>query len=252
MTSADYRPTSGKAEMHLTYKCDLICVNCNRASFLRKPHTPDMTVEDAVEFFRQARELNFSPDILLIGGEPTIHPQFHEIARLAAEFNGGRVQFWSNGYRPETRAALERARDAGYGGIVGETHKPEGSQNLSIDDIFVSPKDFGYERNPCWQHASVICGISVDHEGYSPCAIGGAIDGSLRSGIRTKVLADLFDPEKVAEMTRKLCEHCGHQLSSIGIRDIPLSKWREHVEGCETRFGAKMSPTWIEAMQGRR
>ena len=38
-------------------------------------------------------------------------------------------------------------------------------------------------------------GISVDSDGYSLCPIGGAIDGLLKLGLRTKNLKQLFEKE---------------------------------------------------------
>lgn len=243
-------PTSGKAELHLTYGCDLACASCNRMSVLKNPHTPDMTLDDVREFFRQARALGWTPSILLIGGEPTAHPDFDEIVRLSREFVGrGLVQVWSNGYSQAARDALVRVNKAYDASIPAETHKPEGSRKLSIDDIFVSPADFGAPTyKPCWNHSSMICGISVDSAGYSPCAIGGMVDGFLKLGVRTKTLTDLFDPEKVAAMTRKLCEHCGQ--SQIG--EPNAAEWRAYVEKQPKRLGSHMSPTWREAAKGRR
>lgn len=36
-------PISGKAELHIMYDCTLACVNCNRLSVLRTPHTEPMS-----------------------------------------------------------------------------------------------------------------------------------------------------------------------------------------------------------------
>jgi hypothetical protein len=242
----DLRPRSNpaKCEIHVGYGCDLACANCNRMSVPRRPHTPDMTVADMVEFLRQCREIGWDPDILLIGGEPTLHPDFFEFCRLAREFKGaGLVQLWTNAYTPEARAKAAEARERYDVSVCGETAKPEGSRKLSIDDIYVSPADYGHPTyRPCWNHASQICGISVDALGYSPCAIGGMIDSVLGVGGRTKRLADLFDPAIVAELTRRLCEHCGQSISQKGLSD---AAWREYVEAQKPRvLGSFASPTW--------
>ena len=33
-----------KLEIHVDYRCDLMCTSCSRGSFLRKPHTPPITL----------------------------------------------------------------------------------------------------------------------------------------------------------------------------------------------------------------
>lgn len=250
----DLRPKSAepKAEVHLTLACDLACANCNRMSVPRKPHTPDMTLDDMREFLRQCRELDWKPSILLIGGEPTQHPDFFEFCRLAREFEGpdGLVQLWTNAYSPDARAKAAEARDRYAVSVCGETAKPEGSRKLSIDDIFVSPIDAGRPTyQACWNHSSQICGISVDANGYSPCAIGGMVDSILGIGGRTKRLADLFDVEKVAELTRNLCGHCGQSVSQNGHSD---AAWREYVTAQPKVMGSYASPTWRDPLKRAR
>jgi hypothetical protein len=212
-----------------------------------------MTLDDAREFFRQCRELNWSPSIILIGGEPTMHPDFMEFVRLSREFAGptGFVQVWSNGYTPEARELCARARNEYGVDVPAGTHKFSGSVVQPDDDIFVSPVDFGKPTySPCMIHSSTRCGISVDAGGYSLCAMGGMIDGFLELDIRTKNLADLFDPEKAAETTRKLCEHCG--LSGRSNPQATQAEWRSYVEGQQKKYGSFMSPTWLRASTGKR
>lgn len=265
----DYRPTSGKAELHLTYGCNLSCVNCNRASFLHEPHTPDMTLEDVAEFLHQAQELKWYPAILLIGGEPTLHPDFFDICELCVGFAQrgqrlglgypekgiqGLVQLWSNQQTPEIQARVAKAATLGVSCVsYADTGKPR-SQILGIKDIFVSPDDMGLPlREPCWQHSSIICGISVDAEGYSPCAIGGAVDGILACGFRTKRLADLFDVDKVGRITADMCRHCGHDIMNSGLTGvISPAEWREKVDDQPKWRAMHVSPTWQKAFEGRK
>ncbi len=246
----NYTPTSGKAELHITFRCNLQCVNCNRASFLREEHTPDMTVEDVKEFFRQANELNWNPDILIIGGEPTMHHNFEEIVALAREYKGkdGLVQVWTNG---RDREMVKHIREKYAASVPEETFKEKSRIDFPWDDYYVSPADYGMERHKCWQHGSEICGISVDSNGYMPCAVGGMIDGMLKLGLRTKRLADLFDNEKNAAITKEMCKHCGACLSQL-LKGDELTDWRNFVTSQKKRFGSYLSPTWYNATEGMR
>lgn len=245
----NYTPTSGKVEFHITYRCNLQCVNCNRASNLRNEHTPDMTVEDVKEFFRQARELNFNPDILIIGGEPTLHPNFLEIVAIAREFKGdGLVQVWTNG---RDRELVKLIREKYNASVPEETFKEKSRTDFPWDDYFISPADFGIKREKCWQHGSEICGISVDSGGYMPCAVGGMIDGMLHLGLRTKRLADLFDNDKNAAITEKMCAHCGACNSKLLVGN-DLTEWRAYLNKQPKRWGSHMSPTWTKATEGRK
>lgn len=261
-------PTSNSAEWHLVLSCNLTCSACTRGSFLREPHTEPMTIDDAHEFCRQARELNWIPGIVITGGEPTMHPDFLEMVRIATEFthsgsttrqvapNGSRsanhVRIFSNAHAERSRRLIDEAHRLYGASIVSDTWKPDGSvtgPNMYPGwglDTFVSPDDLGKPlRAPCYQHSSIICGISVDHDGYSPCSIGGALGALLGVG-KTRVLADLFDPEKMAKMTEDLCRHCG----SCAVQTNALTQ--AEVDAQPKRFGTPMSPTWVNAFEGRK
>ncbi len=204
-----------------------------------------MTLQDVIDFFTQATELNWNPDVLIIGGEPTIHPDFEEIIRIARQFKGpqGLVQVWTNG---RDRDMVNKIRHMYNASVPEETFKEKSRIDFPWDDYYTSPADYGMERHKCWQHGSEICGVSVDSGGYMPCAVGGMLDGVLKLGLRTKRLADLFDNEKNAELTKQMCKHCGACLSQLLIGD-DLVKWREYVTNQKKRFGSFMSPTWYDA-----
>lgn len=254
------RGPTAKAEWTITLACDLECSACTRASFLREPHTASMTIEDAHEFCRQASALDWHPQIIIIGGEPTMHPDFEMFVDIARGFNGCVPQVWSNGYSPKAQRRLAMVRDKAA--VVVDTQKPEGSITGPnerfkgwMDDMFVSPTDMGREsvRMTCYQHGGTgpetnpgLCGISVDHDGYAPCALGGAIESLLRVGGRTKVLADLFDQDKAAKMSEELCRHCGFQGTLQGFLT------REQVDSQPKRFGTPLSPTWEKAFEARK
>lgn len=234
----DYTPKSPKAEWHLTYRCTLSCPCCNRACFL-PPQTPDMTLDDAKEFCRQAEALSWKPRIMLIGGEPTLHRDLFAFIDVASAFNPGSVELWSNGYGGAAQKILSRVRAEGRAAVVEGTIK---NANVAHDvfDIFQSPSDYGMTREPCGTHASVEwpdCGISVDHEGYTLCCMGGAIDGLLGLGVRTKRLADLWDVDFANRQTEALCKHCGQHLGITG-RQVATS---------QVIRGTLLSPTWCEA-----
>lgn len=276
----DLTPKSGKAEIHLLYECTLACRHCNRQSFLRNGHTPPMTLDDVAEFLHQAQQLRWFPALILIGGEPTLHPQFDAICELCRSFADlgsrlglgypekglqGLVQLWSNQTTEAAREACARVRSRYNISVCEQTIKrgdtiplqiyksgaAEGYE-FDIQDIMVSPADLGYTRSHCWQHGAEICGISVDSMGYSPCSTGGAVAGMLGGQWRTKVLADLFDPDKVLEITRQLCADCGNCLSRTGIPgQVGAEEFRAELAALPRWRGMPVSPTWERALEGK-
>ena len=265
----DLLPTSNSAEWHATLSCDLSCSACSRGSFLRQPHTAPMTIEDAHEFIRQARDLRWWPGIVITGGEPTLSSHFLELVRIACEFtrepadnprpmaqsesrSARHVRIFSNRHTEKARRLCEEARDRYGASLVIETQKLAGTVRGPEDypgwglDTFVSPEDIGKPlRVPCYQHSSQICGVSVDHDGYSPCSPGGALGALLGVG-KTKRLADLFEPEKMAAMTEALCRHCGSCAVQMGVLT------QAEVDAQPKRFNTPMSKRWVAAFEGRR
>jgi hypothetical protein len=254
--------------MHITYRCNLTCTACTRESFLAEPHTPDMTVEDLHEFFRQADAIGWRdmpgpgngaerPRIVIIGGEPTLHLRFMEFVDLVQQWSQTYAQVFSNATTKKSKELLAQARGIGAS-IQADTFKPVSIR--SQKDIkegwwclttCVSPVDAGIEPlGKCFSHCSEICGFSVDHNGYSPCAVGHSASRILGLGAVTKNLADLWDEEKAKAMTFAQCLHCGWNVrgrygSHEGVE--AYEKYAAHLP--QLKNGTLVSPTWEKAFK---
>lgn len=270
----DFTPRTSKIELHLTYRCNLTCASCSRASYLRKPHTEDMTIEDAREVFRQCDELGWQPLVILIGGEPTAHPQFLDFARISREWMKrqnrvgpcSEVQVYSNGHSERERRLCDEAREKYDCSIVKSEWKPEGSRVGGEPDMpdwhlgmFVSPTDAGLPfQGTCYCHSAEICGAGADHYGYSVCptglSIGALLEGQgvLAAPVRTKRLADLFDPAWAEAATKAMCSACGYGVSKRHGKPEEREAFARYVESCEQRNGTPMSPTWLKAFEGKK
>jgi hypothetical protein len=236
----DWTPKTNIAEVHLTYRCNLRCIGCNRLSYL-PPTTPDMTLADFQSFVDQCRGLGWSPIVYLMGGEPTLHDDLAAFCRLAAELSPGRVTIISNAYGVRAQTILAEIEATGLASVSTIAQKRDGSVLHKIRGYHLAPKDEGLSRAPCYTHAgrkTTGCGISVDAVGYTVCAPGGAMDSVLGLGLRTSRLADLFDKRFAAEQTRKLCEVCGAH------KNYNPQRFR----GMKVLHGVAMSPTWSRAV----
>jgi hypothetical protein len=199
-----------------------------------------MSIEDATRFVSQCQELDWHPEIFIIGGEPTLHSDFFRFIEIANAVSH-RVVVCSNGFSEDSRKKLARIRSENLCRIEESTIKAAGSVVHGQADLFLAPIDYGNDRRePCPCHsARGSCGISVDAGGYTVCPCGGAIDGVLGLGVRAKRLVDLFDAEFATEQTQQLCRRCG---AFTGVD-------RQRLEKATMRDGTLFSPTWFEAVK---
>ena len=196
-----------RADVHLTYKCNLSCPSCNRGCFTKLKQTPDMTLEIFERFLEDSKKLNLECEVLLVGGEPTLHKDLLEFIRLT-EQAGRKMLIHTNSYSEKSKEVLkEVAKTSCEIASVGFTDY--GNKFFINDTTFISPDDMGFERNgPCtvWDTCG---GFSVDSLGYTPCSIGGMIANFICHSIRTPNLADLLDEKYIKFALKELCKHCG-------------------------------------------
>lgn len=215
-------------EAHLTYRCSLACVNCNRGCNVSQTHTPDMTMDD----LRCAAEITPNVSgIVLIGGEPTLHRHCVEMGKLAKAL-APIVRIYSNAHTAASRAVLEELAALGIHNNGG-TEKAEAVVHKV--NPFISPADYGLTRQPCQWWGKRRCGYSVDHGGMTQCSIGGMIDGILGLGVRSWAWKEIEEPERI----KALCRHCGAFFT-----DWPAMGGPEQV----TVRGQQMSPTWAKVL----
>lgn len=85
-------------QIEVTNACNLECANCTRfVGHHRKPFFMDLdTVKTAIKSLD-----DFPGNIGLMGGEPTLHPQFREICTIYREMipEKNRRRLWTNGYK---------------------------------------------------------------------------------------------------------------------------------------------------------
>lgn len=88
----------GTIQIEVTNACNLVCANCTRfMGHHKKSFFMDLeTVRKAIKSLD-----GFPGKIGLMGGEPTLHPQFREICHIYKELipNKSKRAFWTNGYK---------------------------------------------------------------------------------------------------------------------------------------------------------
>jgi len=234
-----YRRSRDAIEIDLTWACNLKCLNCNR-SVRQAPTGERMTLAQVQAFIDESRQSGLTwRKVRLVGGEPTLHPEFEAIVDLLCAWRdklGGvmDIQVSTNGHGDVVRDVLARIR----GGVTIDDSAKEGNVQPHFGDFNVAPRDLSeYQsadyRNACWVAEG--CGMGLTPYGYYPCAVAGGIDRVLGLGLGRKRLPMLNDD--MLDEAAALCQWCGRFKTGHFVpRNLrpPLLEER-------------MSPSWIEA-----
>lgn len=90
--------------LYITEKCQLKCKHCFMGSRLTTPN--EMTKQYALVVAQTFKKLG-TKEITIIGGEPTLHPQFQEIANEIIELGFDKVIIDTNGLQVDNILALD-------------------------------------------------------------------------------------------------------------------------------------------------
>lgn len=216
----DFSTNMKKIELDITYSCNLNCVSCNRSCPQAPSDNSDMTLEQVHRFIEESIQKGVKWDLInILGGEPTLHPNFLEIINMILneyikKYSPDTIlQITSNGYSEKTRNILHQLPD---------------SENVVIDDYsfkdspivpYFTPfnlapidtdefKDLDFHRG-CW--VTSYCGMGLNSYGYYPCAVAGGIDRVKGDDAGIKSLADVT-PEKMKELLNQFCRFCGNMV----------------------------------------
>ncbi|MBI5489530.1 MAG: radical SAM protein [Deltaproteobacteria bacterium] len=239
-----FRTSLDRVEIDITYACNLHCRSCNR-SCSQAPTSEMMSLEHVQAFLDQARALQRQFTLVnVLGGEPTLHPQFAEIVReISRAFPPGgptTIQITSNG-TPEALAVLDRVAlppnafvdTASFKtGPVVDYFTP--FNDAPMDDPRFRDADFGAG---CW--VTAYCGFGLNRRGYYACSAAGGIDRVLGLGLGHPSLAD-FDEDKARFQRERLCRYCGnfkHSAEAMGDF-MPRSERAPFKDVCSASWSA--------------
>lgn len=198
-------------EIDLTYRCNLACPNCNR-SCSQVPRPIDIPVEQIAKLIAETSEQKYCWDrIRVLGGEPTLHPQFLEIVQLLRAFRKStlpllQIVVCTNGYGRKVQQMLNcLPNDV----VIKNTNK-SGTPRL-FRPFNRAPCDRLLHRFQDYTTGCRIlseCGMGLTPMGYYPCAIAGGIDSILQYQLGKDKLPDRRDTMK--EILKIFCPLCGH------------------------------------------
>lgn len=230
-----YRRSRNRIEIDLTYACNLRCLNCNR-SVSQAPEKLHMSRSMIKNFIDEsiARKKQWS-NIRLLGGEPTLHPEFLGILDDLLQYRksdpGCVIEVVTNGNGKAVKAMLKKIP----AGIVIENSAKVGNLHPAFGPFNLAPVDdpayrFADYRNGC--AVMTECGMALTPLGYYPCAVAAGIDRIEANRLGQEHLPSDGDDMLVA--AERLCRLCGHfregHFIPNNLRPMTLEQ--------------KTSPTW--------
>jgi hypothetical protein len=219
-------------EIDLTYRCNLGCRNCNR-SCTQAPSRQDLPVARIGAFIRESTAQGILwQRIRLLGGEPTLHPEFPAIVEMLRQYRsrrnpGLRIVVCTNGNGGRVRRRLDRLPPD-----IAIKNTWKGDRQRLFRPFNMAPVDrpiYRWADYTCGCRILEDCGLGLTPLGYYPCAIAGAIDRVFNFG-RGRMQLPPAGEEMLADRDL-FCRLCGH----FGFA------W-------PTRR-ARISPTWVQAYE---
>lgn len=234
-------------QIDITHACHKRCGGCTRVvAHYKDP--PEMTVEQfaaAVDSMEGWSNFQDGKILGVMGGEPTMHPQFDEIAAVFYE-KWGRGSPADNGLRPIddfARYAQERLADRSSGrglwSSLGNAYYrnyetiQEVFDHQCINDhenpgvhqaLFITRTDMGIPddewvklRDNCW--VQNLWSASITSHGAYFCEVAGALDALYYGGAHAWPVEKGWwkrTPDQFGDQL-KLCEHCGLCLPGPSI-----------------------------------
>ncbi len=232
-------------EIDITYRCNLRCLNCNR-SCTQAPAAIDMPVAQVEAFLADSVSAGMQwRRIRLLGGEPTLHPDFKSIVGLLDRYRcdhdpGLRIVICTNGRGRRVREMLSALPPQI---IIKNTHKTDRQRlfrpfnNAPIDGRRYRLADFG-----CGCRIIQDCGLGLTPQGYYPCAIAGGIDRIFGFGLGRRSLPSVEDD--MIDLLERFCPLCGQfgfSWPSRQLRMSPVWEWGyARYYRCQSRTGPSL------------
>lgn len=185
-------------ELEITLRCNSACPQCNRMCNVIDHGPSDMTIDQISDFIDSVRAAGGADIISVMGGEPTIHPEFVRIMEMLhneLELTGmvKNLRIATNGIIP--------IPDLGFP-VKALVSPVARKQHRSS---FIAPIDSGQKTRRCvvpWH-----CGMAINKFGYSPCGPASAIARLFEiDGFTRKEMPS--GPEAFRGYEQKICPLC--------------------------------------------
>ncbi len=199
-------------QIEVTNACFLECTNCTRfVGHHKKPYFMDLpTIERAINSL-----IDFPGGIGIMGGEPTMHPQFDKICKLMQKKVPLERRFlWTAGYRWKEYRGIIRKTFAEN--VYYNDHKEEVQKHqpilLAIRDVLSDKKYMDELINNCW--VQKMWSPSINPKGGFFCEVAAAMDILFDGPGGYPIEKKWWDrgPDEFRDQVKRYCYNCGAAL----------------------------------------
>lgn len=205
-----YQVSRDQIEIDLTYLCNLKCNNCNRSS-AQAPEALHLELDRVREFVADSLvQRRAWRRIRLLGGEPTLHPQFSDVFAILEPLRSLNpaliIEVVSNGHGDKVRRQIAALPSH----VLVENSEKSGAVQVHFGPFNLAPQDAWWHSLVDYRHGCSIpsqCGIGLTPTGYYPCAVAGGIDRVVGHGRGRDRLPDGRDDMR--DLMDRACRLCG-------------------------------------------
>jgi len=205
------RTNHRRIEINITFDCNLKCSNCNR-SCSQAPAEDHMTLEQMERFIKESQQKTRKwEQIVLMGGEPTVHPAILEIVDMLVSYRRQvnhevKLILATNGFGPEAKGVLcQLPSDIG----IRNARKKSALQK-EFYPFNLAPVDFQVYKNADYSNKCDVtwtCGPGLSRYGYYLCSNASGIDRVFGMDIGRRELPSTDD--QMIDQAERLCRFCG-------------------------------------------
>ncbi len=215
MRRKKYTPNYKFIEIDITFKCNLKCFSCNR-SCTQAPSDEIMQFEQIRKFVKDSIKEKYKWErISILGGEPTLHPDFIKIVHYIyneyiLKYNNDTIlKIVSNGYSQYSRQELKKIGKIPNVLINKKSFKSNKEVKYFIPFNKINLKkrddnDRDYSK-ACW--VTSYCGIGLNKYGYYGCSVAGGIDRVIGMDKGIRQLKNIKN--ELNNHSSIFCKYCG-------------------------------------------
>ena len=247
-----FRPSREYAEIDITYRCNLKCINCNR-SCAQAPSDLEMSVADIAAFIDESVDRAIAwKRIRILGGEPTLHSRILDIIDLLIRYR--------RDHNPQVKLVLgtnfKGSRVKRVLAKLPESIHIKSTLKTSPVNLFrpfnMAPVDTVFNRfsdYTCGCRIIQECGLGVTPSGYYMCAVAGGIDRIFQYHLGRPAIP--AETDRLSDQMSAFCRLCGHFGFQWPTRRTKLSPtWRRAYRRFERERPARrpMRPAGVQRL----